>query len=216
MLYPLFLKLRGRSVLMVGAGTVAAAKLRGLLGSGARVTVVASHASDTVRALGARGELELHERPFEEADVAGRLLVIAATNDSAINARIRRCCQERGVLLNAVDDPDNCDFFVPGVVDRGAVQVAISTQGASPALVRVLREEIERVLHPSIGRYAELVAAARSRIRALVPDFEGRRAANESVVRSRARMMLEQGDEASAQAEIESVLARLENTEVKS
>ncbi len=215
MLYPLFLKLRGRSVLVVGAGSVAVAKLRGLLGSGAQVTVVATRASEAVQAMAARGALVLYERPFEEQDVAGRLLVVAATNDSEANARIRRCCQARGVLINAVDDPDNCDFFVPAVVDRGAVQVAISTQGASPALVRVLREEIERVLHPTIGRYAELVASARARIRAMVPEFEARRAANEAVVRSRARTLLEQGDEASALAEIEAVLEQLRNTEVK-
>lgn len=209
MLYPLFLKLRGKSVLVVGAGVVAAAKLRGLQRSEARVTVVALRANPEVQGLASRGEIELALRGFAPDDVSGRALVIAATNDRAVNARIRQSCAERGVLINAVDDPDNCDFFVPAVVDRGQVQVAISTQGASPGLARVLREEIERVLHPTIGRYAELMASARAAIRGMTPDAEARRAANEAVLHSKARSLLEQGDEPAAWAEIEAVLAKL-------
>lgn len=208
-MYPVFLKLRGRSVLVVGAGNVAASKLGPLLRAGARVDVVALSVSRAVRDLAAAGALTLHERAFEGSDVDGRLLVVAATNDHEVNALVRRSCMARGVLINAVDDPENCDFYVPAVVDRGQVQVAISTQGASPALVRILREEVERVLHPSIGRCAEVMAAARERIRAMVPDFEGRRAANDAVARSRVRELLEQGDEAGARAEVESVLAQV-------
>lgn len=217
MLYPVFLKLQGRPVLVVGAGSVAAAKIAGLQRCGARISVVATRLGPTVQQLAQARELTAFEREFEDDDVDGQTLVIAATNDPATNGRIRRCCERRRVLVNAVDDPEHCDFFVPAVVDRGAVQVAVSTQGASPALVRVLREQLEQVLEPSIGRFAELVSEARARIRVMFPtDFERRRSANEAVVRSGARELLARGDGSGARGLVESVLERMQKREVES
>jgi siroheme synthase-like protein len=213
----LFLKLEGHPVLVVGAGTVAAQKIGSLLRCGARVTVVAPHACEAVAAMARRGHIDLRLRAFELGDVDAQRLVIAATSEPHTNEIVMRCGRARRVLVNVVDDPERCDFYVPSVIDRGALQVAVSTQGASPALARTLRKEIERYLHPSLSRYVELVAQARSRIKHLVPGgYEARRVANEAVLASDARRLLEDGDEPGATAAIEAELERLRKGEAAS
>jgi siroheme synthase-like protein len=187
-------------VLVVGAGTIARHKAESLLGCGAVVTVVAPSVSEAVREMAEQGRLRLHERPFRGEDVDGKRLVIAATSDAVVNEVVMQRCRALGVLVNVVDDPSRCDFHVPAVVERGGVQVAISTGGASPALSRRLKEEIGSVLEPTLGAYAELVAEARDRIKRLLSDreYEDRRLANEAVLASDARRLLAAGDEEGA------------------
>ncbi|MCX8037331.1 MAG: bifunctional precorrin-2 dehydrogenase/sirohydrochlorin ferrochelatase [Candidatus Sumerlaeia bacterium] len=162
--YPLFLDLTGLPVLVVGGGAVGLRKVRTLLQHKARVTVVAVAASAALRQMAARGRIVLHERPYRASDLHGRRLVFVATNDRALNRRIRADAQRRGILTNVVDDPELCDFIVPSIVRRGSLVVAVSTEGACPAYAKRLRRELENQFDPAYGQYVALLGSARRAI----------------------------------------------------
>ncbi len=142
-LFPLFLKLEGRRCLVVGAGKVAEQKIGPLLASGTDVLVVAPEGARTVRQLAKNGRLQWEQRGFVPGDLNGVTLVVTATGDRALNQEIFRLAGERNVLCNAVDEPENCNFYYPSIVRRGDLQIAISTGGNSPALAQRLRTELE-------------------------------------------------------------------------
>jgi len=142
MYYPVFLDLKDRPVLVVGAGKVALRKTRGLLEAGARVTVVAPEALPDFDDLPVR----LLRRAFRAADLAGVVLVFAATNDRQVNHRIGIAAKGRGVFANIADSAGECAFIVPARVNRGEVQVAISTGGKSPRVASELRRKLDAIL----------------------------------------------------------------------
>ena len=147
-MFPIFLKLEGRSCLLVGAGRVGEGKLQSLLRAGARVTVVSPKATPGVRRLAKSGDIVWRKRKFHRRDLEGKFLVVAATASHRTNEVIFDEARRRGVLCNAVDDPDHCDFYYPAVVTRGNLQIAISTGGASPELASRLRKELESWVGP--------------------------------------------------------------------
>ncbi len=142
-LFPMFLKLQGRRCLVVGAGNIAAPKIHSLLDSSGEVRVIAPWANPEVREWNGKGMIKWEQRRFEVHDLDEQFLVIAATSSAEVNGLIFREAQQRRILCNSVDDPDNCDFFYPAVVRRGDFQLAISTAGHSPALAQRLRKEFE-------------------------------------------------------------------------
>jgi siroheme synthase-like protein len=142
-LFPLFLRLEGRRCLLVGAGSIAAQKLEALLISGAQVHIVAPSANKVIRELVDEGRVCWSQREFEASDLNGAALVVAATGNPEINEIVFREARARGVLCNAVDEPERCDFYYPAVVRRGDLQIAISTAGQSPALAQRIRRELE-------------------------------------------------------------------------
>jgi precorrin-2 dehydrogenase/sirohydrochlorin ferrochelatase len=174
-LFPMFLKLEGRSSLVVGAGPIAASKISSLLESGARVTVVAPWASDELRKLADDGKFRWLARPYENGDLAGMFLVIAATSDGAVNRAVFLEAQRLGILCNAVDDPPHCDFYFPAVVRRGDLQIAISTAGQSPALAQRLRRELEEVFDESAGDWVSDLGRRRREILATYAASEERK-----------------------------------------
>ena len=141
--YPLFLRLDGRPCLVVGGGEVAAQKVGSLLAARATVTVIAPRLGATLGTVRAGGSIVWHQRPFAAGDTAGFVLVYAATADAAVNRAVYAEAEAAGILVNVVDHPDLCRFIAPEVVRRGALTVAISTGGASPALARRIRRELE-------------------------------------------------------------------------
>jgi len=145
-MFPLFLRLEGRRVVVVGAGIVATGKVRELLGCGARLTVVAPRASDVVSALAASGAIELRRRPFVASDLDDAWLVAAATDDGAVQAEVARTADERRVWLIAVDDVAHATAYSGSVLRRPPFLVAISSSGAAPALTRLVREVLESAL----------------------------------------------------------------------
>jgi len=147
-LFPMFLKLEGRSCLVVGAGKIGESKIRSLLVSRAKVHVIAPWATPTVTAWDRAGVLRWTAREFHPSDLEGVFLVVAATSITAVNDVVYQEAQTRRALCNVVDVPDRCDFYYPAVVRRGDLQVAISTAGHSPALAQRLRREFERQLAP--------------------------------------------------------------------
>ena len=213
-LYPLFLDLAGAPVLVVGAGTISARKVESLLRCYAEVKVVAPSACAEILAIACQNRIDLELRVFAPADVVGKRLVIAATSSRDVNRAVSSACRASGVLVNAVDDPGQCDFYSAAVVERGMVQIAISTGGAVPALAALLRDEIGCQLEGSLGAYAELVSEARACIMVELADRsqgERKRAMN-AVLSTTARELLALGDEEGARrssaAVLDSVLGR--------
>jgi precorrin-2 dehydrogenase / sirohydrochlorin ferrochelatase len=143
-LFPAFLKLAGRRCLVVGAGPVAEEKIDGLLRAGAKVHVVAPEATQRIRQLASKKKLRWHKRALRVSDLPGVFLVVAATSSPSLHAQIYRQAQRGGVLCNVVDDPEHCDFYYGSVVQRGMLQIAISTAGHSPALAQRLRKKFEK------------------------------------------------------------------------
>lgn len=174
-LFPLFADLRGRRVLVVGAGSVAARKIRALLDTGAEIAVVAVQAGDEVRALARSGHIDLSIAAFTEAHLDDAWLVIAATNDVATNAGIAQAAEARRVFANVVDDAALSNVQLPALVKRGRLQVAISSAGAAPMLARHVRAQVETVLDASLGDLLELFERHRDAIRARWSDLSQRR-----------------------------------------
>ena len=161
--YPLFLRLEGRRVLLVGAGGVALGKLAGLARAKARVTIVAPSVRDDVRALAHDAGAEVLERAVEEADLEGARLVVCAAPE-AVRRAVRGWCDARGVLLLAVDDVAATDAYSPAIFERAGITVALSSEGRAPALVGLLGELVELALPPDdeLDRWLAIAAEARA------------------------------------------------------
>jgi precorrin-2 dehydrogenase/sirohydrochlorin ferrochelatase len=174
-LFPIFLKLAGRKCLVVGAGEIAEGKIHSLLAADARVVVVAPEAKPGLAALARQGRFEWHRREFAETDLDGVFLAVAATDRLEVNASVYNDAVQRNVLCNAVDDPPNCDFYFPSVVQRDKLQVAISTSGESPALAQQLRKEIDEQLPQDLGPWLDALGELRREVLAVLPPGESRR-----------------------------------------
>jgi precorrin-2 dehydrogenase / sirohydrochlorin ferrochelatase len=150
-----FLDLRGRRCLVVGGGEIGERKARTLLQSGAQVTVVSPAVTRGLAALATVGRIVERRRPFRRSDLRGCALAVAATGDPAVDDAVAALARRARVLVNVVDRPERCDFILPSVLQRGELQIAVSTGGRSPALAREIRRRLETLFGPG---YAELVA----------------------------------------------------------
>lgn len=174
-LFPIFLKLEGRTVLVVGAGIIAEQKLGGLVSARAEIHVVAPEASVAIRELAHNRKLSWSQREFQSLDLTGVFLVIAATGNPAVNERIFREADARGVLCNAVDEPERCHFYYGSVVQRGDLQIAISTAGHSPALAQRIRKQLEQEFDNAYADWLNWLGRARVRLFGRKMDAERRR-----------------------------------------
>lgn len=170
MYYPVMMKVKDEPCLVVGGGSVALQKARGLKKAGADVVAVSPQFSPAFRRLKVRRV----ERRFRDGDVAGKVLVIAGTDSRDINQAVYKACRRRGIPVNVVDVPDLCSFIVPSIVRRGPVVVAISTGGQSPPLAKALRKQLDAMLPRSLGRTAKRLGAARRRILRILPPSPAR------------------------------------------
>jgi siroheme synthase-like protein len=169
MQYPVNLVLDGRRCLVVGGGKVALRKVEGLLACGGRLTVVAPRVDEGLRDL----PVAIEQRPWRPADLDGMWLVIAATDDPAVNRAVYDAGQRAGVWVNGADDPANCSFTLPSVVRRGDLQVTVSTGGRSPALATWLRRRLEGEIGPEYAVLLDLLAAERDGLKAAGVSTEG-------------------------------------------
>jgi precorrin-2 dehydrogenase/sirohydrochlorin ferrochelatase len=174
-LFPMFLKLEGRSCLVVGAGNIGEPKIRSLLVAGASVRVIAPHARQVVRHWARTGLITWEARPFHASDLEDVFLVIVATTSPELNQSIFDEAQRRNILCNAVDDPRRCDFYFPAVVRRGQLQIAISTGGQSPALAQRLRRELESQFPAEYAGWLEALGESRRNLLARNLDVNQRR-----------------------------------------
>jgi siroheme synthase-like protein len=171
-LFPAFLKLTNRRVLVVGGGSIAAQKIPGLLESGGHVHVVSPKLSPQLTEWVRNSQIDWSPKPFEPADLHGVFLVIAATSLRDLNAQVYREADRRNILCNAVDDIDHCHFYYGSIVQRGDLQIAISTNGKSPALAQRLRKELEEQFGPEYECWLDWLGAAREALRAQSNDPE--------------------------------------------
>ncbi|MDE2307626.1 MAG: uroporphyrinogen-III C-methyltransferase [Xanthomonadaceae bacterium] len=173
--YPLFADLSGLPVLVVGGGSVAERKAAALLDAGARVRVGAPQLHHALAQWAAEGRIEHLEGEFRPAWLEGVWLVIAATDDRAVNAEVAVCAGARRIFANVVDDPGLSRFQVPAVIDRAPLTIAISTAGAAPVLARRLREKLEAELDHALGPLVALAQRHRPAIAHRLPDLAARR-----------------------------------------
>jgi precorrin-2 dehydrogenase/sirohydrochlorin ferrochelatase len=162
--YPVFALIVDRACLVVGGGAVGERKVRDLLEAGARVTVVSRELTPALAELADRGAIRYLTEDFAPEHLEGMVLVVGATDDPEVNARVSAAAQDRGIWVNIADAPDLCTFIVPARIRRGPLTVAISTGGASPALARRLREELQEFFGPEFGPYVDLLRMVREKI----------------------------------------------------
>ncbi|HWZ44197.1 MAG TPA: bifunctional precorrin-2 dehydrogenase/sirohydrochlorin ferrochelatase [Candidatus Saccharimonadales bacterium] len=168
-LYPVFLKLEDRRVLVVGGGKVAEEKLDAVLRSAIDVTVVAPEVTPRIAEWVRQGVVRWLAEEYREGMVLGYFLVITCTDSVAVNHQVFEECRRAGILCNAVDDPDYCDFYTSSVVRRGDLQIAISTGGSSPALAQRLRKQMEREFGPEYGPWVDCLGRMRTALRLALP-----------------------------------------------
>jgi uroporphyrin-III C-methyltransferase/precorrin-2 dehydrogenase/sirohydrochlorin ferrochelatase len=203
--FPLFADLKGRRVLVVGGGEVAERKARLLLEAGAQVEVVALDLNEWLSARLAADAIGMDGRHcaaasltwiathFDESQLPGAVLAVAATNDHEVNARVAAAARATGLLANVVDDAELSGFIVPAIIDRSPLVIAVSSGGTAPVLARLVRERIESLVDESVGALAALLERWRSRIKAALPDVARRRRFYEHAVRGEAALHVRRG-----------------------
>ncbi len=205
---PLYVDLRDKACLVVGAGTVASRKIDLLLKAGARVRVVATATGEAVQRLADDGSVDLELRPYASGDQEGHTLTIAATGDDAVDRQVFEDCRAAGILVNSVDAPALSTAIFPGIVDRNPVLVAVSTGGRSPTLARIVRGWLEARLPSGLGRLADFAGARREAVKQAIETIGGRRRFWERVLEGSTGERVLQGDVQGAEREFERELAR--------
>jgi precorrin-2 dehydrogenase / sirohydrochlorin ferrochelatase len=173
--YPVFLELGGARVVIIGAGIVAARKVQPLLAAGARVVVVAEKIDETMKTCCQMELVELIESKYQKTYLPGAKLAIAATFNPAVNTQVYKDCQELEIPCNVIDDPSHCDFFVPAVVKRGGLQIAIGTEGLCPAYAGHLRKKLEHLFTEKHGEFLAELEILRKHIIENVADLSDRK-----------------------------------------
>lgn len=172
--YSISVDLTNRKCVVVGGGRVAERKVETFLEFGADVAVVSPELTPALRGLADTRTIEHVARQYQPADLDGAFLVVAATNDTEVNKAVFTEAQRRGVLVNVVDVPELCTFFVPAIVRRGDVVISVSTSGKSPSMARRIREELESEFGPHYGELAELLGELRDEVKTRYPDMADR------------------------------------------
>lgn len=170
--YPAFISLENQPVIVIGAGVVAERKVDSFLSYGAQVTVIAPQATDHVTQLASDGKVSWLTRSYRSGDLDGARLAVCACGVPRVDVLVHAEAQERNCLVNVVDVPDLCDFIVPAIVDRGPLQIAISTSGAAPTVARRIKREIADAYGSHWERYLLLLGELRGLVMARVPGGE--------------------------------------------
>uniref|UniRef100_A0A7V4G741 precorrin-2 dehydrogenase n=1 Tax=Desulfobacca acetoxidans TaxID=60893 RepID=A0A7V4G741_9BACT len=211
--YPLFALVEDRPCLVVGGGAVGERKVKDLLAAGARVTVVSRELTPGLQALAEKGRLRFIPGEFHPGQLEGMLLVIGATDDMGVNRQVSAAAQERGLLVNIVDQPELCTFIVPAQVRRGALTIAVSTGGASPALARRLREKLEGMFGEEYDLYLRVLERVRERVLAKRRGHPANAALFETLVKGPLEQALASKDQEQALAVLEEALGTVMSPE---
>lgn len=167
---PIFIDVRGRTCVVIGGGEIAERKVRSLIEANAAVTVISPKVTAGLAAMVRAGTIRHLQRTYRHGDLNGAFLVFEATGDRATGQAAAAEAGERGIPINVADVPELCGFIAPAVVRRGGLQIVISTGGASPALARKIREDLEARFGPEYESAVDLLAAARRWLRTHQPD----------------------------------------------
>jgi precorrin-2 dehydrogenase / sirohydrochlorin ferrochelatase len=191
---PIFIDVSGRACVVIGGGEIAERKVRSLIEAGATVVVISPTVTPELAAMSHAGAIRHLSRKYQHGDLAGAWLAFEATGDDPTARMVAVEADERGVPINVADVPGLCTFIVPAVVQRGGLQLAISTGGASPALARKIREELEESFGPEYELTIELLAVARQWLRTHEPHIGSRARLLSAMVNSDLRECLKRGD----------------------
>lgn len=203
---PIFLKVEQQLCLVVGGGKVAARKVALLIRAGARITTVSPELCDELRLLLDQGAITCVAREFQDGDLDDCVLVIAATDDKAVNRRVSELAKAQRIPVNVVDSPKLCSFIMPSIIDRSPVQIAVSTGGASPVLARLLRSRLESFIPAAYGRLAELVNDYRQRVKQRFSNPDQRRYFWENILQGRVAELLFAGHEEKARSALQDAI----------
>ncbi|MDP9188169.1 MAG: bifunctional precorrin-2 dehydrogenase/sirohydrochlorin ferrochelatase [Actinomycetota bacterium] len=176
------LRLSGRRCVVVGGGEIGLEKVEGLLACGAEVVLIAPDAIDDLARLANEGSIRWERRAYEPADLEGTFIVIAATDDTDVNIGIYEDAEQRAMLVNVVDVPPLCNFILPAIVRQGSMAIAISTQGASPALAKRMKREIAEQFGEPYAELAVILNEVRGWAKGTLPTYQDRKQFFEGIV----------------------------------
>ncbi|MBN2064301.1 MAG: bifunctional precorrin-2 dehydrogenase/sirohydrochlorin ferrochelatase [Sedimentisphaerales bacterium] len=169
-LYPVFIDLKGKSVLVVGGGKIACRKIGHLLQAGPEITVVCTEYDTPIGLLADKGLIKLFVEPFSQRFLDNMWLVIAATDDNQVNRQVFELAEQRRILCNVVDVPSLCRFQVPAIVKRGDLQLAISTAGKSPAYAKYLKKQLNSQFGRDVSDKIKILDQVRNAVKLKFPD----------------------------------------------
>jgi len=180
--FPIFLRLKNQPCLVVGAGEIAARKIELLARTGAKISVIALKICSAVQNLQTQYHLVIMKKAFVPSDITGYKLIVSATNQLEVNRQVAETAKKHNIPVNVVDNPALCSFIFPAIIDRSPVIAAVSTSGTSPVLARLLREKIEGMIPPALGRLAQLAEKFRTTVQRQIKNPAERRIFWENVL----------------------------------
>ncbi len=205
---PIFIQIKNRPCLVVGGGSIAARKVALLRKAQGSVTVVSPQLCEELDKLKAEGAIQHLAREFEDGDLAECVLVIAATDQRAVNEQVSAQAAKRRLPVNVVDNPDLCSFIMPSIIDRSPVVIAVSTGGSSPVLARLIRTKLEGSIPAAYGRLAKLVEGFRDRVKTAFPDVESRRGFWEKILEGSVAERVFSGHEEEAKKLLDAAISK--------
>jgi siroheme synthase-like protein len=191
--YPIFIDIEDRNVVIIGGGNVCARKAETMMKYGARVTIVSPRFTEEIEQWSRDGMLALKRKPYDASDVDDAHLVIASTDDTRVNEQVAADCRARRIPVNVVDVTPLCEFIVPAIVDKGSVQVAISTGGKSPALARTLKEDLLRTIGPEYAEVNDVLGTLRESAKRMLLTDVDRKAFFDGIILRGVLEMLREG-----------------------
>jgi siroheme synthase-like protein len=191
--YPIYIDIEDRAVAIIGGGAVCARKAETMMRYGARVTVVSPEVTVEIAAWEREGVLAVRHKLYDESDLEGVSIVIASTDDPCVNARVARDCRRRRVPVNVVDVTHLCEFIVPAIIEKGSIQIAISTGGKSPALGRTLKEDLQRTIGSEYAEVNDLLGTLRKSAKRVLPSDVDRKRFFDGIIASGVLEMLREG-----------------------
>ena len=191
--YPIYLDIEERSVLIIGGGNVCARKTETMMKYGARVTITSPQFTEEIEEWARQGMVQLRRKTYEIGDLDGASIVIASTDDPCVNARIARDCRRRRIPVNVVDVTHLCEFIVPAIVERGTIQIAVSTGGKSPALARTLKEDLQKFVGPEYDEVNRVLGTLRTSAKKVLPTDVDRKRFFDGIIAAGVLELLREG-----------------------
>jgi siroheme synthase-like protein len=191
--YPIYLDIEGRNVVIIGGGNVCARKAETMMKYGARVTVVSPEMTDEIEQWAREGCLAIRRKEYDASDLDDANIVIASTDHQSVNEQIAADCRQRRIPVNVVDVTPLCEFIVPAIIEKGSIQIAISTGGKSPALARTLKEDLHRSIGPEYAEVNDVLGSLRDGAKKVLPSDVDRKRFFDGIIASGILEMLRDG-----------------------
>ncbi len=191
--YPIYIDIEDRDVVIIGGGNVCARKAETMMKYGARVTIVSPEFTDEIEGWARDGQLALKRKTYDESDLEGAVLVIASTDHQSVNEQVAADCRRRKIPVNVVDVTPLCEFIVPAIIEKGSIQIAISTGGKSPAIARTLKEDLQRSIGPEYAEINDVLATLRDGAKAVLPTDVDRKRFFDGIIARGVLEMLREG-----------------------